>query len=63
MRSNEPATTAAERRCCPYCLSDEIRTTGKGGQTNTYWRCSACGEIWNPLSTPAAPKPRPIAWR
>ena len=43
------ALAAAAVQNCPYCRSDAVQTTGKTGQTNTYWRCSACGEVWSPL--------------
>ena len=33
---------------CPFCESKRVTTTGNAGLSSTYWRCEACGEIWNP---------------
>jgi transposase-like protein len=33
---------------CPFCQSRNISTTGETTSSSTYWRCHACGEIWNP---------------
>jgi ribosomal protein L37AE/L43A len=38
----------AQDRQCPFCRSPHVHTTGKVVSHSTYWRCSACGEIWNP---------------
>ena len=32
---------------CPTCRSTSIVTTAKRPDADTYWRCTACGEIWN----------------
>jgi len=32
---------------CPFCRSNDISTTSKNPDTASYWRCGACGEIWN----------------
>jgi transposase-like protein len=32
---------------CPFCRSHDISTTSKNPDTASYWRCGACGEIWN----------------
>lgn len=32
---------------CPACRSSSITTTSKSPQADSYWRCSACGEVWN----------------
>ncbi len=32
---------------CPACRSKDISTTSKTPDTASYWRCGACGEIWN----------------
>jgi transposase-like protein len=37
---NIPAT-------CPTCRSSSITTTAKNPNTDSYWRCRNCGEIWN----------------
>ena len=58
MHAHQDSIAIAERRSCPFCQSTEIKTTGKAGQSNPYWRCAECGEIWNPSSTPAAPPRR-----
>jgi hypothetical protein len=33
---------------CPFCLSPDLTTTSKLIDESTYWRCTACGQIWNP---------------
>jgi hypothetical protein len=32
---------------CPVCRSRELTTTSKTISLSTYWRCLACGEVWN----------------
>jgi ribosomal protein L37AE/L43A len=32
---------------CPECSSPRVKTTAKSITVSTYWRCEACGEIWN----------------
>ncbi len=32
---------------CPTCRSIEITTTSKVINVETYWRCGACGDVWN----------------
>jgi ribosomal protein L37AE/L43A len=32
---------------CPQCGSPRVKTTSKAITASTYWRCEACGEIWN----------------
>jgi hypothetical protein len=32
---------------CPFCTSRDIKTTSKDVTVSTYWRCMACGQIWN----------------
>jgi predicted Zn finger-like uncharacterized protein len=36
---------------CPSCRSSSIVTKAKTPDTATYWRCTACGEIWNVART------------
>jgi transposase-like protein len=33
---------------CPFCRSTNVTTASKALTESTYWRCTACGEIWNP---------------
>jgi predicted Zn finger-like uncharacterized protein len=47
---------------CPACQSSLILTTAKVPDANSYWRCKACGEIWNQGRYQAAP-PAPRPWR
>jgi transposase-like protein len=39
-----PPTTSS----CPFCRSGEVFTTAKFVTDESYWRCRACGQIWNP---------------
>jgi transposase-like protein len=32
---------------CPSCRSADVRTTSKVITAASYWRCEACGEVWN----------------
>ncbi len=32
---------------CPTCRSQDVRTASKVINTETYWRCDSCGEVWN----------------
>jgi transposase-like protein len=32
---------------CPSCRSSEVSTVSKVVTAATYWRCSACGDVWN----------------
>ena len=32
---------------CPACRSSAVKTTSKTVTRETYWRCEACGEVWN----------------
>ena len=42
--SGEPLQAPAH---CPECESTRVTTKGKTITESTYWRCEACGEIWN----------------
>lgn len=32
---------------CPVCRSTAIASVTRNPDENAYWRCDACGEIWN----------------
>jgi transposase-like protein len=40
-----PVTPAA----CPFCQSPNVKTKTAAGKVDadSYWRCEACGEMWN----------------
>lgn len=38
---------AAPQQACPFCGSSDVQTTSKAVTVSTYWRCTACGQIWN----------------
>jgi transposase-like protein len=40
-----PAVEAPSR--CPACRSQDVTTTSKVVNAASYWRCGACGEVWN----------------
>jgi transposase-like protein len=42
-----PSEPAAAPKTCPFCNSVNINTTSKEVNASTYWRCAACGQIWN----------------
>ena len=43
----QPAETITSPIACPFCDSVDITTTSKEVNVSTYWRCTACGQIWN----------------
>lgn len=44
--SNSADPTVAPK-ACPFCTSLNVTTTSKAVTLSTYWRCTACGQIWN----------------
>ena len=32
---------------CPFCRATTIRSPGEKVDLDAYWRCEACGEMWN----------------
>jgi len=32
---------------CPFCRSSKIMTTSVKADASAYWRCEACGQVWN----------------
>lgn len=53
MRSSGQNRTAADAAPverpshCPSCRSSDVQTTSKLVNAESYWRCCACGEVWN----------------
>jgi transposase-like protein len=43
---------------CPFCQKGPVTTTSKQQNEATYWRCHACGQIWNPGRMAAIQKQR-----
>jgi transposase-like protein len=43
----EPTEAIVAPKTCPFCKSVDVTTTSKAVSVSTYWRCTACGEIWN----------------
>ena len=41
------ADDAAPPARCPACRSQDVSTTSKVASVDAYWRCGACGEVWN----------------
>jgi len=41
------ADVSAAPSRCPVCRSQDVTTTGKAASVDAYWRCGACGEVWN----------------
>lgn len=56
-----PSANAAPT-ACPACQSSLIVTKTKRPDDGTYWRCTACGEIWN-VSRTEADRHRAVRWR
>ena len=38
---------AQAQTACPFCRSAKITTTSKVLDSSAYWRCEACGQVWN----------------
>jgi hypothetical protein len=41
------ADTAGRPAVCPACGSINLAVANKTADESTYWRCCACGEVWN----------------
>ena len=48
MFESHAAETATRPAMCPFCHGKRFDTLAKVINESTYWRCTACGEIWNP---------------
>ena len=73
-RASEPVAPPTVPSNCPSCRSSEVTTVSKVVTAATYWRCSACGDVWNagrrrevtgysryrPLNPPGARRSRPF---
>jgi hypothetical protein len=46
MRSNEPQLKSPPT-VCPFCRSARISIPNEKVSASTYWRCDACGQMWN----------------
>jgi transposase-like protein len=44
---NDDKDAPAPPTHCPSCRSRDLITSAKAIDKNTYWRCVACGEVWN----------------
>ncbi len=47
MTEAAPLDDAAPPARCPICRSQDVKTTSKVASADAYWRCGACGEVWN----------------
>ena len=45
--TEQPADAIVAPTSCPFCNSRDVKTTSKDVNASTYWRCTACGQIWN----------------
>ena len=50
---SQPQESNTPQRC-PSCRSGDLVTTSKVVSADAYWRCCACGEVWNAGRTRAA---------
>lgn len=55
-----PASTLPST--CPACQSSSIASAAKRPDATTYWRCDACGEVWN-VGRRQAGRPGGPRWR
>jgi transposase-like protein len=42
-----PAAPVTPAPRCPVCRSLDVKTTAPVATDSSYWRCLACGEVWN----------------
>lgn len=50
LNSVNESDEARDRRTpsrCPACGSPDVKTSSKIVTAECYWRCEACGEVWN----------------
>lgn len=47
--ASSPSTASDVPTACPACASPDIVTTSKVADASSYFRCKACGYIWNAL--------------
>jgi transposase-like protein len=48
MKSTEPEPEPMPSpTTCPFCRSAKISTPSERVDASTYWRCEACGQMWN----------------
>jgi hypothetical protein len=47
-RPSRPEDSGQRPDACPFCQSRAVGTLAKVITPSTYFRCQACGEIWNP---------------
>jgi ribosomal protein L37AE/L43A len=45
--ADDPETGRLMPIACPFCRSPRISTPSEKVDASTYWRCEACGEMWN----------------
>jgi predicted Zn finger-like uncharacterized protein len=45
--ASTPSVPRTVPTLCPACRSSSIVTKMKEPDTDGYWRCTSCGEIWN----------------
>lgn len=45
--ANDTASVTTAPAHCPTCHSQDVTTASKVVDAATYWRCGACGDVWN----------------
>jgi hypothetical protein len=48
-RRVERSEPSAPPDYCPACGGKALSTAAKHPDAASYWRCAACGEVWNAL--------------
>jgi formate dehydrogenase maturation protein FdhE len=56
--SESDLSATASTRVCPFCQKGPVATTGRKADDAAYWRCQACGQMWNPSRLAAAQQRR-----
>jgi transposase-like protein len=47
IKSNSEPELPQTQTACPFCRSANVTTASEHPNRSTYWRCQACGEMWN----------------
>jgi transposase-like protein len=46
-RDRDEPVAAVAPTSCPFCTSPQIAAATEKVDAFTYWRCKACGQMWN----------------
>jgi ribosomal protein L37AE/L43A len=47
LAGHDEAAVQQAPAACPFCRSSKTTTASEKIDSSTYWRCEACGQMWN----------------